>query len=129
MDSFAKIHQFIKINNGKKCYSIGLLKENNSEESKMETRSFYKELEEYIEELKLHGSLRTIIVQVNYGIKMDDNCFSYSNIYENCYVSEIHNNDIEGGNCTIMLQVDSNNKDVLNLILVLTPEEAREPIC
>lgn len=127
MDSLAKTHQFIKVNNGKRCYSLGLLKENNLQE----TQRFYEELENYIEELKLYNSLVIIISLINYGIKNDDNHFLHSNVYEGCYVSEIPNKDsIDGGVCIVMLQIDSANKEVLNLLIkILQPEDTRENIC
>lgn len=127
MDSFAKNHQLIKVNDGKKCYSIGLLEANDAQE----TKCFYEELEEYIGSLGLCGSLFTIICQIAYGIKNDNNHFMYSNIYKGCYVSEIINEaNVEGGNCIIILQPNPTNKEILNISLeVRSIEKSRISIC
>lgn len=127
MDAFAETHQFIKVNDGKKCYSLGLIEERDHDE----VLGFYNELGDYLDTLGLYNSQITIIAQVDNGIKQNNNHFMCSNVHPNSFVSETPNRDsLEGGYCLIVLQMNPNNKNILNLsIKIISESDNRETIC
>ena len=120
MENFAQNYSYFTVNSGNKKYNIGRL----AARDDPEICNFINDLCNYTGSFfRYKQNLVELLNKILFAVKYNHNMFACSNLYPNCYISDLLlTGDGEGKICCIILEADEVNS-TLNIRLDYVDEK------